>query len=596
MSRARRQANRRTSRRAYLPVPAHARSARSGGSAAPGGERRAGGRDARGPARGRRARSHVGSRGRRGRGVGHGLLGLLALLASACGDTEAPRERGTSEAPANGAAATEAVRAPAAAVGPERVALAEASGARAANARVTPERLARHPAARVAEAGSVPEQRQRPGDAERGRRALLEEGYVACGLPLRVFRELVADEPLVPAEEREAAADGLPYFVNATRDERGVEIASGNCLVCHGTPLFGELVIGLGNEFADFTENPSAAVERAGALVRGAAETAAWERYADRVHAIAPHMTMATVGTNPANNLTAALIAHRDPETNAWSEEPLLPLPPTEPAPVSVPPWWRMAKKHAMFNLGEGRGDHGRIMMAASMLCSDSVSELDAIDAYAPDIRAFIASLEPPAWPFDVDAALAARGREVFDANCSACHGRYAHDADGRRDRAADVYPNRLVPLELVGTDPMLVEQAHSDDGIAYVDWFNRSYYGRLGTAAPGPGYVAPPLDGIWATAPFLHNGSVPSVRALLDGETRPARWRHVARDASDPEDYDREDLGWRHVADEAIAPDTPPERVYDTSRAGHANTGHRFGDHLSDAERDAVIEYLKTL
>ena len=469
-----------------------------------------------------------------------------------------------------------------------------------ANARADADRLAAHPAARVADTGLVPPTPQRPGDVARGRRALLEEGYVACGLPARVVRELVDGRDVVTVPGREVAADGLPFSMNVSTNPDGVEIASSNCLTCHGAPLFGELIVGLGNEFLDFTENPSVAVERAGALVRGEAETAAWERYADRVAAIAPHMTMATIGTNPANNLTFALIAHRDAETNAWSEEPLLPLPTTEPPPVSVPPWWRMAKKHAMFNLGEGRGDHGRIMMAASMLCSDTIEALEAIDAHAPDIRAFIGSLEPPAWPFDVDRARAARGRDVFEANCSACHGHYAVDESGARERSADRYPNRLVPLELVGTDPALVDQAYADDGLAWNDWFNRSYYGRLSTAAPGPGYVAPPLDGVWATGPFLHNGSVPSVRALLDSGDRPARWSHVARDASDPDDYDRDDLGWRFVAggpgaDDALA-DVAAARVYDTSRPGHANTGHRFGDHLTDAERDAVIEYLKTL
>ena len=548
------------------------------------------------------------------------LLASLAVLGAGCGGGSSGAGADADGA-ASGANATDAVSAggpdaPVAMSAPPPDELAadvpahEAAEAAAAagdpsaivtaNARADASRLAAHPAARVADTGLVPAAAQRPGDVARGRRALLEEGYVACGLPSRVVRELVDGRDVVTVSGREAAADGLPFSMNVSTNPDGVEIASSNCLSCHGTPLFGELVVGLGNEFLDFTENPSVAVERAGALVRGEAETAAWERYADRVAAIAPHMTMATIGTNPANNLTFALIAHRDAETNAWSEEPLLPLPTTEPPPVSVPPWWRMAKKHAMFNLGEGRGDHGRIMMAASMLCSDTIEELEAIDAHAPDIRAFIASLEPPAWPFDVDRTRAARGRDVFETHCSACHGHYAVDGRGARERSADRYPNRLVPLELVGTDPALVEQAHADDGLAWNDWFNRSYYGRIATAAPGPGYVAPPLDGVWATGPFLHNGSVPSVRALLDSGTRPERWSHVARDASDPASYDRDDLGWRFLGggpdgDGALA-DLPAARVYDTSRPGHANTGHRFGDHLTEAERDAVIEYLKTL
>ena len=55
-----------------------------------------------------------------------------------------------------------------------------------------------------------------------------------------------------------------------------------------------------------------------------------------------------------------------------------------------------MKKKHAMFYTTLGRGDHARFMIFASMLCADSVEEAEAADAYSPDIRAFIASLEPP--------------------------------------------------------------------------------------------------------------------------------------------------------------------------------------------------------
>ena len=49
-----------------------------------------------------------------------------------------------------------------------------------------------------------------------------------------------------------------------------------------------------------------------------------------------------------------------------------------------------------MFYTTLGRGDHARFMILASMLCADSVEEAEAADAYAPDIRAFIESLQPP--------------------------------------------------------------------------------------------------------------------------------------------------------------------------------------------------------
>ncbi len=441
-------------------------------------------------------------------------------------------------------------------------------------------------AARFATAGTIAAAQQRPGDSEEGRRALVEEPYVSCGIPERVYRQLLTASEATPIEGRYAEADGLPYSVNVSTNNDDVRIVSNNCLTCHGTELFGELVVGLGNEFLDFTNDASLLVERAGALVQGEDETRAWELYADRIGAIAPYMRPHTVGVNPANNLTFALIAHRRAKDNAWSETPLLPLPPTDVPPVSVPPWWRMAKKPAMFNLGEGRLDHARIMMAASMLCTDTPQELEVIDAYAPDIRAYIASLTPPAYPFPVDQGLADAGGDVFRANCSHCHGNYEGEGD---------YPARLVPIDIVQTDSTLVDFAHGP-GLPYIDWFNRSYYGELSTAAPGPGYVAPPLDGIWATGPFLHNGSVPTIAMVLESGQRPRYWQHDVRDASDKASYDQVRLGWAHTVLDIGKSAASDVHIYDTDKPGYANVGHLFGDHLSDDERVAVIEYLKTL
>ena len=65
-------------------------------------------------------------------------------------------------------------------------------------------------------------------------------------------------------------------------------------------------------------------------------------------------------------------------------------LPPAQVVPVDVPPWWGMAKKTAMFYSAAGRGDHARTMMAASLLCTDSVAEAQAIDAAFVDVRAWI--------------------------------------------------------------------------------------------------------------------------------------------------------------------------------------------------------------
>jgi mono/diheme cytochrome c family protein len=435
--------------------------------------------------------------------------------------------------------------------------------------------------------GPVAATEQRPGDAEAGYRALVNAPYVGCGVPHRVYARMnpgVDPENLLPGREGRNAE--LPFSLTAHVDTDGVEIVASNCLLCHAAQFQGELVVGLGNEFLDFTPDPRTVVNQSGVYVRGEEETAAWRHWADRIEGVAPYVQTSTVGVNPATNLTWALMAHRDPESLAWSPEPLLEPPPTDPLPVSVPPWWRMQKKNAMFYTTLGRGDHGRFMILASMLCADSVEEAEAADAYAPDIRAYIASLEPPEYPFPVDAALAGEGRAVFEASCSGCHGTYG--ADGS-------YPDLVIPLDEIGTDPAYARAATDGSSDRFYRWVERSYYGRGVEVAPAEGYSAPPLDGVWATAPYLHNGSVPDARALLDSSLRPAFWRHV-----EPREYDPTVLGWRYDRLEegkgAFEDREAKIRVYDTTLQGYNNGGHQFGDILSEAERAAVIEYLKTL
>ncbi len=110
-------------------------------------------------------------------------------------------------------------------------------------------------------------------------------------------------------------------------------------------------------------------------------------------------------------------------------------------------------------------------------------------------------------------------------------------------------------------------------------------------------GYQAPPLDGIWATAPYLHNGSVPTVYHLLNSKTRPRIFTRSFR--TNAEDYDLTKLGWKiEILDESGGSNlTPFERrkIYDTTKSGRGNVGHTFGDDLTEEERMAVIEYLKT-
>jgi cytochrome c5 len=436
--------------------------------------------------------------------------------------------------------------------------------------------------------GPVPAEPQRAGVPAAGYDALVNRAYVTCGIPYAAYTRTA---PPLSAAERLPGRTGrnaeLPYFLTAHTTARGVEVVAPNCLVCHAAPFQGRLIVGLGAEAADFTRDPSLPARAAGAYVVGEAATAEWRKFVDRLEAIAPYVTTDTVGVNPAVNLTWALFAHRDAKTLRWSDKALLEPPPRQPLPVSVPPWWRMGKKHAMFYTAAGRGDHARMMILASALCTDDVAEARAIDAYAADIRAYLASLEPPKFPFPVDAPLAARGKAVFEQHCAACHGTYGE---------APSYPNLVIGLEQIGTDPLLARMATDGSEERFLRWAQASFYGEGARLAPAPGYYAPPLDAVWATAPYLHNGSVPTIEALLDSRTRPQFWRR-SRDAAD---YDPRRLGWNYTVLPSGKDGEPDARrralIYDTTLPGYSNAGHTFGDVLSPAERAAVLEYLKTL
>jgi len=113
----------------------------------------------------------------------------------------------------------------------------------------------------------------------------------------------------------------------------------------------------------------------------------------------------------------------------------------------------------------------------------------------------------------------------------------------------------------------------------------------------PFAGYVAPPLDGIWATAPFLHNASVPTLELVLNSLERPTYWR---RENLESTNFDEEAGGWRYIAlpygQRDASSDENVVMIYDTTFFSQDNGGHNYGDHYTDAERRAVIEYLKTL
>lgn len=441
---------------------------------------------------------------------------------------------------------------------------------------------------------ALPRAERPAGDPDAGYEALLTRDYVSCGIPWSVFSiaegVLGVEEPL-PGRTGKNAEVGHSWTVVTMPDQS--ELVVSNCLQCHAGRINGELVVGLGKADIDNTTPFNEILDPLPSLPETTDANIAFNKFKARISTLGPSVVMGTVGANPAVMYAISLLAHRDPETLAWSDEALFELIPGNNIPADVPPWWRTKKKSTHFANGMSRGDHRGTMILASSLCTDTVEEASELLDYFTDIQAYIASIEAPAYPFEIDDALADEGRELFDCNCAGCHGTYSDDPD------SETYPNLLIPTEVIGTDSTFA--VHAGPGGAYhflESRFNDSFYGsvtQVATADPEPGYTAPPLDGIWATAPFLHNGSVPTLALVINSQARPKYWR---REDFDSTNFDQTALGWPWQESGSQADAEPDDRkwIYDTTQFGYGNGGHTFGDHLSDAERTALLEYLKTL
>src|SRR5438876_54656 len=107
-------------------------------------------------------------------------------------------------------------------------------------------------------------------------------------------------------------------------------------------------------------------------------------------------------------------------------------------------------------------------------------------------------------------------------------------------------------------------------------------------------GYVSPPLDGIWLRAPYLHNGSVPTLRDLLNSQNERPQTFHRGYDVFDPVK-----VGFRERLPRATGPTgglTQPYILFDTREKGNGNNGHTYGTQLSNQDKEKLLEYLKTL
>ncbi len=203
-------------------------------------------------------------------------------------------------------------------------------------------------------------------------------------------------------------------------------------------------------------------------------------------------------------------------------------------------------------------------------------------------IEEWLEDFKAPPYPKDVDVNEAAEGKKLYATYCADCHGMkeggaYVFDTE-RFTRLG-----RVEPIETIGTDPGRLD-SYSELLSLNQNTLYAGYPWRFKAFRKTQGYANMPLDGIWARAPYLHNGSVPTLRDLLDpAEQRPQVF-YRGYDV-----YDWEKLGFvSNVAEEK------DQRFFkfDTRVEGNGNAGHEgtaYGTHLSDVQKDAIVEYMKT-
>lgn len=200
----------------------------------------------------------------------------------------------------------------------------------------------------------------------------------------------------------------------------------------------------------------------------------------------------------------------------------------------------------------------------------------------------FVDAYAPPRFPGAVDRVKAKAGQGLYAGRCAGCHG--AYDASLTQPRLI-VFPNRVAPYD---TDPARAAAFTAETARAV----QGSRYGDLLVARATGAYAAPILTGLWMSAPYLHNGSVPSLRQFFYPAERARRfmagghrlnYRTVGIDLVPGANGDL-------VYPRGYAPFSAPAMT-DTSAPGLSNKGHeRDLDGLTAREKDALIEYLKLL
>ena len=346
-----------------------------------------------------------------------------------------------------------------------------------------------------------------------------------------------------------------------------------NCFACHGGTVYGKPVAGAPNNrlaLQTLTEEVRQTKLQLGKPLSRM----------DLGSLVIPLGT--TNGTTNAVVFGMGLMSQRDVNLNVVFSPPNKFVHHDMDAPV----WWTFHKRPNLYIDGFAQKGH-RGLMQFLMIPENDRNFFIKHEEDFRDVASYISSLRAPKYRGDINKSLASSGQVVFETNCSKCHGTYGE---------TPFYPNVRIDLSNIGTDPVRLHALEVAGRRKYSrSWFaHANEEGEQETVVDPKGYVAPPLDGIWASAPYLHNGSIPTLWHLLHPDKRPDIWKPMGGE------FDERLVGLSIKEVTEIPSDEPDAAVrrsyFNTRNLGKSNAGHDYPAILNDRQREALLEYLKTL
>lgn len=441
------------------------------------------------------------------------------------------------------------------------------------------------------------------------------EMYAYLGLPTRDANPEA--QPGVPWPEWVKPGDSLGVGTVTTNEGEAMTFS---CATCHAANLFGRTVVGLTNRKEQANEffhkaagffpllDADVFVKLMGADRQELQRFLITQKHLGAVGSKTPQVrgldtSLAQVSLSLARRTDDAN-ATRDPAVEAMPRPNQLETMVADSKPAV---WWTVKYKTRW--LSDGSIVSGNPIFT-NFLWNEigRGTDLDALQGWleqnknvVDELTVMVFATEAPKWVefFGVDSLdeeAARRGEQTFIAACSSCHGTYEKNwsAETKEQRLTTTRVNYhpQTPVMDVGTSPQRAQGM-----AAFADSLNKLTVSQwMQTVVEvQSGYVPPPLEGVWARYPYLHNQSVPTLCELLGAPADRTAVFYMGDDADPAVDYDSKCVGLP-VGDKV--PESwkvDARRKFDTTISGLSNQGHVVQP-LSTGERDDLIEFLKTL